>query len=542
MDLFRRALNRLRNRKREAEFASDLLDLSQREDLVKNTMLDSALERSLRLVEEALGNSMDLNLVRFTAGPEAVPGAALFIDGMVNNRSVEEMLRVVKIDLLGSGLKKTGRGVIFDTVMGTLITNVEVKEAAELEMLIVSITRGETALLFDGTARVMLCDTRGWTMRGVTEPEAEMVIRGPREGFVESMQVNTAMLRRRIHSPQLWIQEVEVGRLTRTRVGVAYIKGLADEKIVGEVRARIEGIDIDGILESNYVEEFLQDQPYTLFPQVFNTERPDRVAAALLEGRVAVITDGTPFVLVVPNNLMSMLQAPDDYYEPVLIGTLLRLLRIGAFIVSIFLPGAYVAVVNYHPELLPPVLYLRIAASREGVPLPLAVETFVMEAVFEILREAGLRLPGMIGSAISIVGALILGDAAIRAGLVSPTVVVVVAFTAIASFTVPVYTLGISGRIARFVVILLGSVFGLLGVQFAAMLLILHLCALRSFGLPYLYPFAPLVLDDMKDSLTRVFWWRQTRRPRLIGYREPERQKAGPRPGRRRGGEGEHRE
>lgn len=542
MDRFRRVLDRLRRGKFEVELASDQLNLTQREELVGKIKLSSSVEKNIKLIQEALGGSMDLNLNRFNAGPEALPGAALYIDGMVNNRSIEELLRVVKIDLAKSGLKGTGRGALLETLKEKLITNVEVKEAADLEPLIVHISRGETALIFDGTARVLLCDTRGWASRAVAEPEAEVVIRGPRDGFVESLHVNTALLRRRIHSPQLWIQEAEVGRITRTRVGVAYIKGLADEKVVGEVRSRLEGIDIDGVLESGYLEEYLHDQPYTIFPLVFNTERPDRVAAALLEGRVAILTDGTPYVLVVPNNFISMIQAPDDYYELFAIGSLVRILRFFSFVISIFLPGVYVAVLNYHPELLPPMLFLRIAAVREGVPLPLAVEAFVMEGIFEVLREAGLRLPRMIGPAISIVGALILGDAAIRAGLISPAIVIIVAFTAIASFTVTVFSLGIAGRIARFMVILLGSIFGLLGVQFAAMVLLVHLCSLRSFGVPYLYPFAPLVLDDLKDSIVRMYWWRQAKRPRLIGYRDPVRQKSGPRPGRRLGSEGEHRE
>ena len=541
MSFWSRFWRRLRPRPLEVELASDLLDLPEREKLVSKISLSSSLEKNIGLVQEALGSSMDLNQVRFLCGPEKVPAAIFYLDGMVNNRSVEELLRALKIDSGDTNPGAAGRGAIFNTARDLLLTNVDVKEAAELEELLVQITRGMVALLFDGTDRALLCDTRGWATRSLQEPEAETVIRGPREGFVESIHMNTALLRRKIHSPHFWIMEEVVGRLTRTRVGIAFIKGLADEKVIGEVRSRIQAIDIDGVLESNYIQEFLSDQPYTLFPLAFNTERPDRAAAALLEGRVVVLVDGTPFVLIVPNDFFSMIQAPDDFYETFPIGSILRALRMLAFIVSIFLPGFYVAVLNYHPELLPQVLYLRIAASQEGVPLPLAVEAFLMEAVFELLREAGLRLPGMIGPAISIVGALILGDAAIRAGIISPAVVIIVAFTAIASFTVPVFSLGIPGRIVRFVVILFGSIFGLLGVQFIAMLLLIHLCSLRSFGLPYLYPFAPMVPEDMKDVLVRRYWWQRRYRPSLIG-RDSERQPPGPRPGCRRSPDGTKRE
>ncbi|NMA91713.1 MAG: spore germination protein, partial [Firmicutes bacterium] len=344
------------------------------------------------------------------------------------------------------------------------------------------------------------------------------------------------------HTPNLWMEGLIVGDLTRTEVGLVYIKGLAPEKIVGEVRSRIRGIKIDGILGSSYIEDFLQDQPLTIFPQVFSTERPDRVAGALLEGRVAVLTDGTPFALVVPNHLPAMIDAPDDYYEPFTLALFLRLLRYSAFFISVFLPGIYVAIINFHPELLPTVLFLRIAASREGIPFPAIVEAITIELIFEVLREAGVRLPQAVGSAISIVGALVLGDAAIKAGLVSPAMVIVVAMTAIASFTVPVFTLGIAARILRFGVIVLGGIFGMFGVQLALILLMTHLCALRSFGLPYLYPLAPLVTEDMKDTLFRSPWWAQTRRPRLIGYREPGRQPPGPRPGKRTGPRGEKRD
>ncbi|MEW6230306.1 MAG: spore germination protein, partial [Bacillota bacterium] len=287
---------------------------------------------------------------------------------------------------------------------------------------------------------------------------------------------------------------------------------------------------IDGVLESGYLEEYIEDTSFTLFPLMERTERPDRVAASLLEGRLAVFTEGTPFVLILPTQLSTLLQAPDDYYERLPIGSFIRVVRFIAFTMSVILPGFYVAVVSFHQELLPTVLLMRVTAFREGVPFPVVVEVLMMEFLFEVLREAGVRLPRAIGPAVSIVGALILGDAAIRAGLVSPAVVITVALTAIASFSAPVFSLAIAARLLRFIFIVLGGAFGLFGIQFGLLIMLTHLSALRSFGRPYLAPFAPLIARDLKDTLARVWWWRMTTRPKLDAFREPERQDEGHEP------------
>ncbi len=542
MKLIKKIFNRLRRSKLEAELSSDLLDLSQREELVAGIKLAPHLEENIRLVQDTLGRSVDLVVHRFNVGRGEVSAAAVYLQGMINSQVAAELLRTVGIDLYSSDMAKLEQNSIYQVVRDRVVNLTQVEETSDIEQLLVRISRGEMAVLFNGTGQALLCSLQGFITRSITEPEAETVIRGSREGFVESIITNISLLRRRLPTPHFWIEGFEVGHLTRTKVALAYIKGLAAEQLIGEVRSRIKGINIDGVLESGYIEDYLQDQPLTIFPQVFRTERPDRVAAGLLEGRAAILVDNTPFTLVVPNDLPSMVQGPDDYYELVPIGAFLRLLRSIAFTLSILLPGFYVAVLNYHQEMMPAGLLLKIIQSREGTPFPLALEIFLMEGVFEILREAGLRLPKAIGPAITIVGALIVGDAAIRAGLVSPAAVIIIAFTAISSFTVPVFSLGIAARQLRFVFIILGAVFGLFGLQFGIILLLTHLCALRSFGLPYMTPLAPLVPADMKDSFLRLYWWLQVRRPRLIGFREPVRQEPGPRPGKRSGPENERQE
>ncbi len=533
MNFLTRILGRLRHKKQEPDFVSDQLDISEREHLVGQVKLEANLNKNINMIKEAMGNSLDLGIVRFQTGPEKIPTAAIYMDGMVNNKDIEILLRALKIDIFVTGLKAVGPKEIFNTAREQLLTTVEVEVSDKLDQILTGISSGNTIFIFKGTPRALICATRGWLVRGITEPTGETSIRAPKEGFVENLRTNTSLLRRRIHSPNLWMEGFVVGSLTRTEVALIYIKGLAPEKMVGEIRSRIQGIQIDGILGSSYIEDFLQDQPLTIFPQVLHTERPERVAGALLEGKAAVIADGTPHVLIVPNHLPAMLNAPDDYFELYPQAAFLRLLRYFTFFLSVFLPGIYVAVINFHPELVPTVLFLRIAATREGIPFPAVAEALIIEVIFEVLREAGVRMPMAIGSAISIVGALVLGDAAIKAGLVSPAMVIVVAMTAIASFTVPLFSLGIAARILRFGVIILGGILGLFGIQLALLLLLTHLCALRSFGLPYMYPLAPLVTEDMKDTLIRFPWWLQLKRPKLIGYREPVRQSPGPRPGRR---------
>jgi len=411
-----------------------------------------------------------------------------------------------------------------DFIEEKIISSPEVAEVKELDIFFDKVLLGDTAFLFHGIDTALIVETKGWKTRSITESDAEVSIRGIRENFIESINDNLSLIRRRIRVPQLWVEEFQIGSLTRTPVALTYIKGLAGEGLLKEIRTRLEKIDTDSIIESGDIEDFIEDTPFTFVPLMLRTERVDRVATALLEGQVAIITDGTPFVIIAPTTFFNMLQASDDHWEKKPIGSFLRLLRFGAILLSTFLPSLYVAVINFHHELIPTDLFVSIASAREEVPFPIVIELLLLELVFEVLREAGIRLPASIGPAISIVGALVLGDAAIRAGLVSPPVVIIVALTAIASFAVPNFALGIAGRLLRFLFIALGSIFGFFGIQFGLFLLIIHLCSLRSFGIPYLAPAAPLIWQNMKDHLIVIWKWGLTTRPRLTGFREPVRQ------------------
>lgn len=499
----------------------DNMDISQLIEYTEGKNLSASLSQNLSMIRKIYGNSYGLQIREFRIGPGDNESAMVFIEGMVDSASQDVKYHALLVEISKMQDVPTKPHPLLGFIRDKLIPSPEVREVTRVDVMFEQLLSGDTIFLLDGVDRTLVFDTKGFKTRDIMESDAETSIRGPRESFIESLTDNLALIRRRIKVPQLWVELFRVGSLSRTQVALVYIKGLAGEEILEEFRTRISSIDTDSIIESGQVETFIEDSPFTLFPLMLRTERVDRVAAALVEGQVAVITDGSPFVLLAPTTFFTMLHASEDNFEKFPIGSFIRLLRYTAFLTSILLPGIYVAVINFHPELVPTQLLLRIAATREGIPFPVLVEMAIMEATFEVLREAGVRLPAAIGPAISIVGALILGDAAIRAGIVSPPVVIIVALTAIASFAVPNFALGIAGRIIRFGFIALGGIFGLFGIQIGGFLLIAHLCSLRSFGIPYMSPIAPLIARDLKDFAVSFYTWGLTTRPRLIGFREP---------------------
>lgn len=529
LEFLKKILTKKEGKEQQVVNSLEDLNISEREDFVKQMKLGPGLSNNLQKITDIFGNSFDLNIRKIKIGTQQIDAALVFLVGVSDPVAVEKILRDLQISLLELQLNDEA-DVLIETITRQALNNKTVVVSAQFSEILKKTTTGSAALFIEGYSRAIICETRGYETRNIQEPEAEISIRGPRDGFVENIFTNSSLLRQRIRIPHLWLQKFEMGSLTKINVAIAYIKGLASEELIDEVKSRIERIDVDSILESGYIQEYISDEAMSVFPLIKRTERPDKVVFALLEGKVAILTGGTPFVLILPATFEDFLKAPDDYYETFPIGSFIRLLRYIAYPISIFLPGIYVGIIEFHPELIPIDLLLRIAATREGVPFPVIVEAFLMAFLFEVLREAGIRLPKAIGSAISIVGALILGEAAIDAGLASPPMIVIVALTAIASFTTPDFAFGIAARILRFVFLFLGGSIGLFGIQFGILILLIHLCALRSFGQPYFQPFGPLVLQDMKDSIARFPWWSLIFRSKLVGGREPQRQKKGQKP------------
>ncbi|MCL2171786.1 MAG: spore germination protein, partial [Defluviitaleaceae bacterium] len=343
--------------------------------------------------------------------------------------------------------------------------------------------------------------------RGVPTADTEVVVMGSNEAFTEVFRFNTALVRRRIRDTRLKVQQVRVGRRGKNDIGIMYLDDVVRHNILEEVLARIEDIDIDAIIDAGALEEFIEDNWKSPFPQCQITERPDKAASAILEGRIVILVDNSPLALIVPCCVNSFFQASEDYAQSWEIMSFVRVLRFLAAVLALALPGLYIAITVFHPNMLPLMLTFKMAAARENIPFPAVFEILIMELAFELLREAGIRLPRPVGSSIGIIGGLIVGDAAVAAGIVSPVVVIVVALTGIASFAIPNYALVSAFRIVKFLIIGMSAALGLFGFWAAILIIVIHLASLKSFGIPYLFPFAAGDLNgfsDFKDTLFRL--------------------------------------
>lgn len=380
-----------------------------------------------------------------------------------------------------------------------------------------NIMEGQVILLLNGEERMISFPFTYFGKREAAEAKNEVVIRGSHEAFVEDLNTNIPMVRRRIKSQALKLEHMQLGTYSHTAIAVLYMEGICKEELIAEVRQRLSRIEIDGVLESNYIEELIEDNPYSPFPQIQNTERPDTVCAALLEGRVAILTDGTPIALIAPVTITMLFQSAEDYYQRYYATTWIRWIRYFFILVAMLFPSFYIALTTYHPAMIPSSLLFSIAAAREPVPFPAIVEAFIMEITFEALREASIRIPSAIGQAVSILGTLVIGEAAVRAGIVSSPMVIIVSLTGISSFIVPSYSLGLTLRLLRFPIMLLAGSFGLVGLSISLFLILLHLVSLSSFGTPYLSPFTPIQYGDMKDTFVRAPWRFMTKRPAIVG-------------------------
>lgn len=382
-----------------------------------------------------------------------------------------------------------------------------------LERLVAEVLSGKTAVLIAGEPRAFLLEGKGPELRSISEPQTEVAIRGPRDGFVEDRITNISLVRRRLRHPGLKVQTMHLGRLSQTAVSLLWMEGVANASILDEVRRRLQPIDLDVVLESAFILEFISDHPYSLVPVIRQTERPDRAAAWLSEGRVVIIVDNTPLVMAIPAIFTDFINTSEDYAVNYIQTNLVRLIRAVGIFVTIVLPGTYVAVTAFHQELLPTPLLLNMAAAREGVPVPAVIEALAMQLVFEVIREAGIRMPTQIGNAVTIVGALVIGESAVRAGLISAPMVIVVALTALSSFVVPDYSFMLVWRVVSLLIILMAGLFGLLGILVGLIAVLIHLAGLRSFGVSYLKPIVPANLSTWSDALYRLPLFRLRKRP-----------------------------
>jgi len=469
--------------------------------------LSKSVKENLKKFKAFLEESSDAVFREFKLGTLGIPCALVYIDGLVDKNLVHNNILkglMYEITLLESGRNRPVKlDKAFDIVKEHALTVAEVKEADSLDEAMNFVMSGEVALMVEGVNKIIIVGAKEWPQRSIEEPQTEGVIRGPREGFTETLRANTALLRRKCKDPNMVIKTIKLGRRSKTDVAYVYIKGITSNELVEEVERRLADIDVDEIMESGQVEQWIQDNSMSPFPQVQVTERPDKTIANLVEGRVAILVDNSPFALIVPAGMYQFFQSPEDYYERWIISSILRTLRwIGSFVAA-FATATYVAVISYHPGFVPTHLALAIAATRANVPFPAFVEALLMEITIELLRESAARLPKPIGETIGIIGGLIIGDAAVRAGITSPTMVLIIALTAIASFIIPSYNAAIGLRIIRFPLIILGTTMGMYGIILGFIAINIHLVCLKSFGMNYMAPQAPIILQDWKDFIFR---------------------------------------
>ncbi|MGG1516353.1 spore germination protein [Paenibacillus oryzisoli] len=400
----------------------------------------------------------------------------------------------------------------------------------ELETAVNLVLQGFVVLLFDGWHRAAAHKAATFDKRQVTEPVSEPVVQGPREGTVEAIGTNLGMIRQRLQTPQLKIEFLTAGETIKTTIAFCYLEGVIVPEILEEFRSRIEGIEQYDVPETSYVQDWIQDSSYTPFPQFRYTERTDAITAALLDGKIAVLVDNSPMVMIAPAFFVDFISTGEDYYVRTLFASMIRLLRLLAFFIALTLPSIYIALSTFHSELIPSVLLLAILDTREGIPFPAFIEALIMEVSFELLREAGIRLPRPVGSAVSIVGALVIGQAAITAKIASPIMVIVVALTGIASFAIPHYDIAIAIRILRFPFMVAATLLGGFGLMIMCLLTLLHMTCLHTLGQPYLSSIAPFKVRDFRDIVVRAplrKFLLSPRNRRLLGSPETRRKKGG---------------
>ncbi|WP_274363794.1 spore germination protein [Paenibacillus thermotolerans] len=492
--------------------------------------LSGSLDEVLTILNSLLGENADF-VVRHFHALGTYPAAMVYISSLVDLHTVNtDILKLFMY--LPPHLKDVtveSKDQLKRLLRNDVLYNSKCEMESQLTRTVEGVLRGKGVVFVDGLEEAFLIEAKDVAKRGIDQPATEQVIRGPREGFIEQLQTNIGLLRYRLPSSDFCVKTMEIGRLTKSNVIVCYIKGVANDALVEEVQKRLAAIDVDGVLDAGHLEQFIEDNHFSPFPQVQNTERPDKAVANLLEGRVIILVDGSPFALIVPTVFNQFYQVTEDYTERFVLVSFIRLARLVALIFSLVTPSLYVAVISFNPELIPTEFAVAVAGGRAGVPFPSVVEVFIMEVSMEVLREATVRLPQQVGGALSIVGVLVIGQAAVAAGFVSPITVVVIALTTIGSFATPAYNAALALRLLRFPLIFLAGMFGLYGVMVGLILIANHLLSIKSFGVPYLSPLVPGNFEAMKDTVVRPPLWWMKKRPAFL--HTPNRTRLGQRPG-----------
>lgn len=497
-----------KHRFRSGRLSADISPTSkeQQPEKSKNSISPELLVNQQR-IENTFANCHDMHLFQWRYGTELKHTAfSIYLSTLIQEKKVNYMKETLQ-DLVSHEIGPATMVSPEDVMFFFKQHGVSAQSAILLDSFdqaIQNILDGHIVIFFNQWNQALSYNALGLQTRQVTEPINEPVVMGPKMGAVEELNKNIGMIRMGLKTPHLKIETFKSGEKVKREIAFGYLEGTIDLDILAEFKQRIAGIDKAEILETSYLEEWIEDSSYSPFPQVRYTERPDTAIAALLEGKIIVMVDGTPTILICPALFTEFFTVSEDYYNRMIYSTLIRQLRIAAFFMALSLPSIYIAFSTFHSELIPTILLLAVLDTREGIPFPSFVEALIMEFFFELLREAGIRLPRPVGSAVSIVGALVIGQAAIEAKIASPIMVIIVALTGIASFALPQYTMAITLRVLRFPLMILAATLGGFGLMVGLLLILLHLTCLEALGQPYLSPLAPLEPRQLKDVFIRA--------------------------------------
>ncbi len=486
------------------------------------------LEKNITVIENAFQNCGDIVKRRFFVGEKKeIAVYMVYTDNIVNGSAIEESILTNIMNRCRIDGKKEG---MLKRLNEEVIAIGEMTEVKTFQEIFDAVLLGDTILLMDGNDIALQASTKGFPSRGVSEAKTEVVVQGPKDAFTEIGATNIVLIRRRIRDTKLKVKRTKVGKRSKTDVAILYMEDIVRKEILQEVENRINQIDIDVILDSGYIDQLLENRWLSPFPQLQMTERPDKASSALLEGRVVIVIDNTPFVVIAPATLNVFFQAAEDYYDRWEIMSFIRLIRYCAGFLAVALPGLYIALTVFHPSMIPTNLALKIAETRQNIPFPAVGEILIMELAFELLREAGIRLPSPVSSTIGIVGGIIIGQAAVEAGIVSPSVVIVSALTGICTFVIPNIALVSGLRLTKYIVLLFSAILGLYGFWLALILMLIHMASLKSFHIPFLYPFCSASVNDyndLEDSIFRLPLWFMKKRPIFSNDKHRQREKGG---------------
>ncbi|MBK1811254.1 spore germination protein [Clostridium sp. YIM B02505] len=472
-----------------------------------NETITTSIEDNIKLINSKFNAPMNRDIVirRFTISGKYMAFIA-YLEGMTDKQIVNDFILRPLLNI--KEFQQKEQQCQLDYILESILETNQARKLSKPKEVVNEILLGNTVLYINGCNFYVTNETKGFPARGVEKPAIEGTVTGAQEAFNESLRVNISLIRKIIKNENLTTEFLSMGERNKNQCAIMYLNGLANPAIVDEVKRRIESIETDYNAGDGMLEQFIEDNPFSIIPTILTTERPDRTASHIAEGRVAIICEGTPFAKVVPINFVSLLHSPEDAFMRFPYGTILRFVRLIGMFIATLLPSIYVAMTNFHQEMIPTDLLIAIVKAKENVPFPTIVEVVLMEFSFELIREAGIRIPGIIGNTLGIIGALILGQAAVQANIVSPVLIIIVAITGLGNFAIPSFSLGLAIRLIRFGFIASGALLGFYGITCFMMLIGIYLVNIKSFGMPIFAPVLPRT-SKSKDYIVRYPVWKQ---------------------------------